>query len=218
MLLYRLPSSAWEEVVVDDIWTTKHAKFIALLMHPTSVGINLICDYLMRKRENEFSRTWYIAFNEETLCITENSLPAKTRGNPQLKWTSHRYARTIRTQQTDKSRSLTSLKSFVLSERFPRKFWCLRRYLLSTNILVLMTYNLICVARSFLPLKPCLRCHICGGGCEDQWRNNKLSSPFFASDFLVHWTNGVTFVTFSFLSFSPNSVFVPKLPFKARHP
>lgn len=144
-----------------------------------------------------------------------NSLPAKTRGNPQLKWTSRWYARTIRTQQTDKSRSLTSLKSFVLSERFPRKFWCLRRYLLSTNILVLMTYNLICVARSFLPLKPCLPCHICGGGCEDQWRNNKLSSPFFASDFLVHWTNGVTFVTFS--SFSPNSVFVPKLPFKARH-
>lgn len=143
-------------------------------------------------------------------------LSAKTRGNPQLKWSSRRYARTIWTQQIDKSRSLTWLKSFVLGERFPRKFWCLRRYLLGTNILVLMTYNLIRVARSFLPLKPCLRCHICGGGREDQWRNNKLSSPFFASDFLVHWTNGVTFVTFS--PFSPNSVLVPELPFKARHP
>lgn len=216
MLLYRLPSSAWEEVVVDDIWTTKHAKFIALLMHPTSVGINLICDYLMRKREKWILTHLVYCIQWRNSLHNRNSLPAKTRGNPQLKWTSRRYARTIRTQQTDKSRSLTSLKSFVLSERFPRKFWCLRRYLLSTNILVLMTYNLICAARSFLPLKPCLRCHICGGGCEDQWRNNKLSSPFFASDFLVHWTNGVTFVTFS--SFSPNSVFVPKLPFKARHP
>lgn len=216
MLLYRLPSSAWEEVVVDDIWTTKHAKFIALLMHPTSVGINLVCDYLMRKREKWILTHLVYCIQWRNSLHNRNSLPAKTRGNPQLKWTSRRYARTIRTQQTDKSRSLTSLKSFVLSERFPRKFWCLRRYLLSTNILVLMTYNLICVARSFLPLKPCLRCHICGGGCEDPWRNNKLSSPFFASDFLVHWTNGVTFVTFS--SFSPNSVFVPKLPFKARHP
>ena len=216
MLLYRLPSSAWEEVVVDDIWTTKHAKFIALLMHPTSVGINLICDYLMRKREKWILTHLVYCIQWRNSLHNRNSLPAKTLGNPQLKWTSRRYARTIRTQQIDKSRSLTSLKSFVLSERFPRKFWCLRRYLLSTNILVLMTYNLICIARSFLPLKPCLRCHICGGGCEDQWRNDKLSSPFFASDFLVHWTNGVTFVTFS--SFIPNSVFVPELPFKARHP
>ena len=166
--------------------------------------------------KNEFRRTWYIAFNEETLCISE--IHYQLRRAVIHNWSELHVGMRAQSEHSKLINHvlLPRLSLLYLVNDSHAKFWCLRRYLLSTNILVLMTYNLICVARSFLPLKPCLGCHICGGGCEDQWRNNKLSSPFFASDFLVHWTNGVTFVTFS--SFSPNSVFVPKLPFKARHP
>lgn len=217
MLLYRLPSSEWEEVVVDDIWTTKHAKFIALLMHPTSVQINLICDYLMRKREKWILTHLVYCIQWRNSLHNRNSLPAIRRAVIH-NWSEVHVGMRAQSEHC-------KLINHVLLPRLSLL------YLVNDSQVNFDVYddiysaqiyscwwptNLICVARSFLPLKPCQRCHICGGGCEDQWRNNKLSSPFFASDFLVHWTNGVTFVTFS--SFSPNSVFVPKLPFKARHP